>query len=69
MERSLFLARHATALTTSSKDDFNPKLSALGLLQSRRMEACLLQGNLSLEDILPVVPIVLKVPHNIFVSP
>ena len=37
MVRSLFLARHAAALTTSSKDDFNRKLSALGLRQSQRM--------------------------------
>lgn len=51
MVRSLFLARHAAALTTSSKDDFNRKLSALGLRQSQRMGAWLLQNNLSLEGI------------------
>jgi len=33
MVRSLFLARHAAALTTSSKDDFNRKLSALGYVK------------------------------------
>ena len=41
MERFLFLARHAAALTTSLKDDFNRKISALGLSQSRRMGAWL----------------------------
>jgi len=41
MEKSLFLARHAAELISSSKDDFNRKLSELGLRQSRRMGAWL----------------------------
>jgi|TARA_B110000977_G_C11044281_1_gene480001 phosphohistidine phosphatase len=51
MVRTLFLARHASALTAPSNDDFNRKLSELGLRQSQSMGAWLLQHSPSLEGI------------------
>jgi|TARA_B110000046_G_scaffold107714_1_gene115030 phosphohistidine phosphatase len=51
MVRTLFLARHASALISPSKNDFNRKLSAQGLRQSQRMGAWFLQKSSSLEGI------------------
>ena len=51
MIRTLLLARHASASTTHLKDDFNRKLSDLGLRQSDGMGAWLLQNNVSLEGV------------------